>query len=253
MTPSQSNAMAKLKSSPTGWAVWWIWPSAAIVLCLMLATYTFLFGNVSGTELSQQDLTTRTFSYQQIPFLEWQIGAVYHDYPTSPAADLAISQHLKPLGNGEQVEWDLVDFNEGTGYSMQSDAAILEKILEQRDDNRNYFWVNWSTQNPVRAAELWPAIQDLARSNLYIAMPPLMELYSSGATDSSLIPERNELIVQNAKLAIDDAEARNDTDTVAKIRGRLASYDEYGQLKANPTTSKDNTEKSDSITTEPAK
>jgi hypothetical protein len=231
MTTSHPNAMAKFKRSRTGRVVWWIWPIIGIVLLFMLSIMIYVFGNVSGIEISRQDLTFREFNYRQIPGLRWQIGAVYHDFPSSAATEPAIANHLKPLGKGEKVEWDLIQFEEFGANVVQGDAAILHKILIQRDDLSAFYWVRWASDHPKRAAELWPTIQDLAYCNMYWAIPPLMEMYNSGTNDSSLIPERNEAVIESAKAAIQEAKARGETAAIEKIVSRLTPYDELGALK----------------------
>lgn len=231
MTPSHPNAMAKFKRSRAGRVVWWIWPIIGAVSLLMLSIMIYVFGSVSGIEISKQDLTFRHFTYRQIPGLRWQVGAVYHDFPSAAASDFAISKHLKPLGKGQKVEWDLVSFDEFGSEEVQGDASILHKILEQRSESVQYYWVKWSSDHPTRAAELWPTIQDLAFCDMYWAIPPLMELYNSGTNDSSLIPERNESVIESAKLALEEAKARKDETAISKIISRIAPYDEYSELK----------------------
>lgn len=224
--------MAKFKRSRTGRVVWWIWPLTAVVLLIMLSMVVVVFGNVSGIEISKQDLTIREFNFRHIPGLRWQIGAVYHDFPNSAATDVAIATHLKPLRPGEKAEWDLVQFEEFGSDAVQGDAAILYEILGQTDETLNFYWVLWSKEHPTRAAELWPSVQDLAKMDLYWAIPPLMELYNSGNNDSSLIPERNESIIQSAKLAVEEARAQGNDEVIQKICQRLAPYDDRNELKA---------------------
>lgn len=246
MTQSHPNAMAKFKRSRAGRVVWWIWPIIGTISLLMLSITIYVFGIVSGIEISKQDLTFRHFTYRQIPGLRWQVGAVYHDFPGAAATDAAISKHLKPLGKGQKVEWDLVSFDEFGSQEIQGDAIILHKVLEQRSGSNEYYWVKWSTDHPTRAAELWPTIQDLAFCDMYWAVPPLMELYNSGTNDSSLIPERNESLIESAKLAIEEAKARKDETVIDKIVSRISSYDEYSELKkvlpdSDASSSKPNT------------
>lgn len=231
MTTSHLNAMAKLKTSRAGRVVWWFWPLLCLVGLLLLSIGVLVFGYVNGTEVSKQDLTIRTFSYRQLPILKWQIGGVLHEFPSCAATDVAIATHLKPLQKGQKAEWDLVEFEEFGSAKVQGDAAILSKILNQRSDTLSFYWVDWSTQHPIRAAELWPVVQDLAHCNMYWAIPPLMEIYNSGTKDNSLIPERNESIIASAKLALKEAEARQDTAAIAMIHSRLAAYDEFSELK----------------------
>ena len=253
MTPSHPNAMAKFKRSRAGRVVWWIWPLIGGITLVMLSIMIFVFGIVSGVEISKQDLTFRNFTYRQIPGFRWQVGPLYHDFPFSAATDPVIANHLKPLGKGEKVEWDLVRFDEFGSPEVQGDAIILEKILNQRNDQSDFYWVKWSTDHPKRAAELWPAVQDLVFCGMYWAVPPLMELYISGSNDTTLVPERNESIIANALMALEEAKAQQDAAVLDKIITRLTPYDEFGELKKNrlnPDTSGDKALPSEPTSTE---
>jgi|GEM_PF-3383205 len=230
MATSHSKGMAKWKTSRAGRVAWWLWPIAGTVVLFFLFLAILIFGRVSGVELSKQDLVVRNFSYFQIPVLRWQVWPVERAFPNGAATDLAISSHLKPLGPGQQVQWDLVQFEEFGSATVQGDAAILYQILQQRNESSDFFWAKWSATHPRRSAELWPAVQDLVFCDMYWAIPPLMELYFSGTSDSSLIPERNESVVQSASVELEEARARQDQPAISKILDRLQAYDSSGEL-----------------------
>lgn len=230
MATSHSKGIAKWKASRAGRVAWWVWPIVGSVVLFFLFLTILIFGSVSGVEISKQDLMVRNFSYVQIPFLKWQVWPVKQDFPNCAAMDLAISSHLKPLGPGQQVQWDLVQFEEFGSAPVQGDAAILYQILEQRNDSFDFFWPKWSASHPRRSAELWPVVQDLVFCDMYWAIPPLMELYFSGTNDSSLIPERNESVVQSASVELEEARARQDEAAISNILDRLKVYDSDGQL-----------------------
>lgn len=229
MATSHSKGMVQWKTSRAGRVAWWVWPigGAAVLFFLFLAI--LVFGSVSGVEISKQDLVVRNFSYVQIPVVKLQAWPVQQTFPLCAATDLAISSHLKPLGPGQQVQWDLVQFEEFGSAPVQGDAAILYQILEQRNET-DFFWPKWSTSHPKRSAELWPTIQDLVFCDMYWAIPPLMELYISGTNDSSLIPERNESVVQSASMELAEAHARQDEPAISTILDRLKAYDSAGEL-----------------------
>jgi hypothetical protein len=225
-----SKAMAKIKRSRSGRVVWWFWPVLIGALLLLLASVTLLFGGVSGIELSQQDLTARKFSYRQLPLVRIQISPVYREPIFSAASSVNIAQHLKPLARGKTIQWDLVEFSEANRSHPPADAAILYRILELKNTNNEFLWDAWSTKFPNRAAEMWPAIQDLAQCRLYWVTPKVMELYRSGSTDSTLIPERNEILSSAAKLAIEDFAAAGQYEAARNVFQTLRRYDDFEEL-----------------------
>lgn len=225
-----SKAMAKIKRSRSGRVVWWFWPVLIGASLFLLASLTLLFGSVRGIELSQQDLIARDFSYRQLPWLRIQISPVYREPINSAASSVDIAKHLKPLPRGKSIQWDLVEFTEANRSYPPADAAILYRMLELKNANNDFIWAVWSTKFPQRAAEMWPAVQDLAKCRLYWVTPKLMELYLSGSTDSTLIPERNAILGAAAKLAIEDLAAAGKYEAAREVFQTLRSYDDLEEL-----------------------
>jgi hypothetical protein len=192
-----------------------------------------VFGRISGIEISNQDLTAREFFYWQIPVSRIQVTPVYRRPLTSCSSETEIASLLKPLQPGITPQWDLVQFNDAfvNNGESRSDGAILWEYLQIGPDT-NFFWVEWTKKHPTRAKELWPAIQDLARSRLYSGMPKLFELYRYGDSDNSLIPERDEAITELAKFYIEDFLARDDLESAKKISTMARPYDMHGLLKS---------------------
>jgi len=222
--------MAKIKRSRSGRVVWWFWPVLIGASLFLLASLTLLFGSVRGIELSQQDLIARNFSYRQLPWLRIQISPVYREPINSAASSLDIAKHLKPLPRGKSIQWDLVEFTEANRSHPPADAAILHRMLELRNANNDFIWAVWSNKFPQRAAEMWPAVQDLAKCRLYWVTPKVMELYLSGTTDSTLIPERNAILSAAAKLAIEDFAAAGKYEAAREVFQTLRSYDDLEEL-----------------------
>lgn len=192
-----------------------------------------VFGRISGIEISNQDLTAREFYYWQIPIARIQVTPVYRQPLSACSSENEIASLLKPLQPGITPQWDLVEFNDAfvNDGRSRSDGAILWEYLQVNQD-ANFFWVEWTKKHPTRAKELWPAIQDLARSRLYSGMPKLFELYRYGDSDNSLIPERDEAITELAKFYIEDLLARDDLESAKKISTMARPYDMHGLLKS---------------------
>jgi hypothetical protein len=233
MISTPPKAMAKLYRSRAGRIAWWIWLLIFTICLVVLAFMVLVFGRISGIEISNQDLTAREFFYWQIPVARIQVTPVYRQPLSSCASETEIASLLKPLQPGITPQWDLVQFNDAfvKEGGSRSDGAILWEYLQLNQDTY-FFWIEWTKKHPTRAKELWPAIQDLARSHLYSGVPKLFELYRYGDSDNSLIPERDEAITDLAKFYIEDFLARDDLESAKKISAMARPYDAHGLLKS---------------------
>jgi hypothetical protein len=93
-------------------------------------------------------------------------------------ASLFIASHnyLAPLAKGANQDWHIIAGERGLGQRRQGDASILMQYLDATDSADYHRWVKWSEDHPERAALLWPAVQRLARRELYVFVPDLFDL-----------------------------------------------------------------------------
>lgn len=164
-----------------------------ILVCGILATLlvgivVFIKGSVSGTEFSPNHFQTRDFSFYEIPILSVQITPVSRKNTTGKTASHLRTSSLITAPRGKQPDdWQLVSISRGPS-STPAHAALLTQALELQNEN-GFFWIEWNKANPNRAAVLWPVIQRLARRELYVLIPELMELARSlsGDDDGELL------------------------------------------------------------------
>lgn len=72
------------------------------------------------------------------------------------------------------VRWDVVWVQRGSQARRDADAALLDHQLGLRNGNVVY-WKQWSQDHPELAGVLWPRIAKLARRELYVLIPGLIE------------------------------------------------------------------------------
>lgn len=163
----------------------------AVLLCsiVFLVVGGFIYGSatrVSGLELNVRDFRIRQFAFNRDPFTNFQLSGISYTAPawranwtaltTSSSIDSQISKHLD---SSVPDRWDLVDID---STIATADAQILITLISARDSAQSDYWKAWSLEQPKKADIFWPAVQTLAKDNLYSEMPRLFQF----AIDKSL-------------------------------------------------------------------
>ncbi len=163
------------------------WPVLliAVLSLLVLGAIYYRFTYVSGIELNSHTWERRAFAFRRDPLSGVQLTDVQHNVPqrtglwssiANPHAQILaydIAKHL-PQKSTQPLRWDLVRI-EGSGRPGAA-ASILTELLDARDRSLNMYWINWSQQNPARAAVVWPAAAQLVEFGQYSQLPSLCAL-----------------------------------------------------------------------------
>ena len=135
-------------------------------------------GYTYGEEFSPDDFSRRSFSYNQIPGLEWTfIKKTYEDRTTTFEESLVVDDLVQPITN-KTKNWHLT-FDSGSRSSLMShecDARFLTGYLDLTNDEGDYYWELWNADYPKSAAIYWPKIADLARDQMYLKIPDVMQV-----------------------------------------------------------------------------
>ncbi len=144
---------------------------------ILLFFTVWIFGHVRGEEFSPDTFEVRSFSYYRIPLTEIQVKAVRHHTFGSALRDHLIRKNLLPKSANDTPRWDLVyRQNLWSREAILGDAQFLVDFLPDFRDGWDDEWLTWTQDHPDLAAILWPAVAELARTNLYIFVPDLLEL-----------------------------------------------------------------------------
>jgi hypothetical protein len=132
-----------------------------------------------GEEFSPDDFSRRSFSYVQVPYLKLTIiGKSYED--TTPALEqVMVSDGLIPSVKKIPKTWHLIQDSGSTvdGYpSFECDARILVDYLDLVDTEGNSCWESWNQEYPESAKIFWPLVAEMARDEMYLAIPGIMRL-----------------------------------------------------------------------------
>jgi len=152
---------------------------------LVLGAIYYQLTYVSGIELNSHTWERRAFAFRRDPVTGVQLTSVLHNVPqrtglwsstANPHAQILaheIAKHL-PQQCTRPQRWDLIRID---GSQLPGAAAsILTELLDTRDRSMNLFWLNWSQQNPARAAIVWPAAGHMVEIGQYAQLPALCEL-----------------------------------------------------------------------------
>lgn len=123
---------------------------------------------VSGYEFSPDDFTARQFSYRRSPLTKTLRSDRKNEPYELACWSIVNDGHIK-IVNSTPQRWDLYSENVQSGDRLASefDARFLTHFLDDNSDQ-------WTVAYPKKAAILWPEIAKLARSGLYLHIPPIM-------------------------------------------------------------------------------
>lgn len=171
------------------------------LVLLLIGFLYFQSTVVSGKEISTNTWDVRNFSFRRDPFTNYQFTGVKHSAPkrlgfwteitTYSMVDNSIKIHLK--SKRPKNRWDLISFDQSL---YPADAQVLIDLLTARNASYDYYWSKWSGNNPVKAAKLWPAAQDLVHLGLYSKLPPLFEIGTVTLSDNAFTSEVDSYMAQ---------------------------------------------------------
>jgi len=172
----------------------------ALIATAFVAVISFFIlsaiGAKSGVEFSPDDFTMRRFDYCNLPIINWtRRGIKYVDVPDSTAETLIADGWIRKTGRVEK-RWHLVSESGGWSSSFKiptdCDARFLTDYFDYTNSDGENSVNKWNNDNPISAKEYWPLIADMARQDLYLPIPGLMEFileYPEPDKDSEFLAE----------------------------------------------------------------
>ena len=146
-------------------------PIAYLVLCA--------YGERSGVEFSPDDFSMRRFDYQNLPLINWtRRGIRYTSFENETAKTLVDKDWIRDNGRLPK-RWHLVSESGGrfffNGIPAECDARFLTDYFDVVDAKGKVWILQWNEANPKSAKIYWPLIAEMARQELYLPIPGLME------------------------------------------------------------------------------
>lgn len=155
----------------------------ALIVTVVIAGISFFImsaiGEKSGVEFSPDDFTMRRFDYCNLPIINWtRRGIKYAVVFDSTAQTLIADGWIRKTGRVDK-RWHLVSESGGWKFSDQiptaCDARFLTDYFNFTDSDGENLINKWNNDNPVSAKKYWPLIAEMARDELYLPIPGLME------------------------------------------------------------------------------
>jgi hypothetical protein len=162
----------------------------------LLFVLTIMFGTVNGQEFCPETFERRRYHYVQLPLVHVQLTGE-DDKDISGATEVFVtSQKYFRKKSPANPQWHTITTQRGA-RAETGDARLLIEYLDAKNSDEYHRWVKWSEDHPKLAAELWPAVQQLAEQRQYLAIPDAFDL---------------------AKAADDPATLKQQLDTLLKTR-----------------------------------
>jgi hypothetical protein len=149
-------------------------------------------GAVRGSEFSPSDFTRRTFSYQQIPWVEWTLSGIQYDSVTPELDQTLVTEGFitaTPSTAKANKTWHLYE-DSAVPNSHDCDARFLTDYLDLHDWDEatsvsTPYWITWNQQFPRSAKVFWPTVADVARHEMYLRMPTMMQFAMERTKDNA--------------------------------------------------------------------
>jgi hypothetical protein len=78
--------------------------------------------------------------------------------------------------------WDLVRLNDQTNTLGR--GSILIRLVNAFGAGSKHYWIDWTNNEPIKAAVLWPAAQQLVSLDLYAKLPDLFDMAAVEKNDA---------------------------------------------------------------------
>jgi hypothetical protein len=215
-----------MANSNSKWSLGSIIGVSALVLsaiAVVVVLTTLLFGAVRGQEFDPQSFERRNFGFHEIPLLHLQVTPLWRAEANGELEQLIIAQKYVVPATNSQPDWQLISLVRQNSKLPTTDVQILARYLDAKDEDDHSYWTQWSMKHPEMAAILWPEVARLARLELYVLLPPLLELARNATEIKPFQADLKQLQTQQLQETVDRMKKRASavTDQDAKDK-----YDE---------------------------
>jgi 3-methyladenine DNA glycosylase AlkC len=201
------------------WLVYTLWVVlGTLAAALFVYVATLWFGGVHGTEFSPQTFERRSYSFYELPLVRWQVTAIRHDDLTGTTETfLTTNSYIPAPPAGAPQDWHIIVGSQGTKLARKGDASILMQYLDAQDSADYHRWVKWSEDNPKLAKIFWPAVQRLAKDDLYVFIPDLFLLAKEADDPVKLQASLDQLVAAKLLFLARRLQARDEHANAIKL------------------------------------
>ena len=156
----------------------WLIPLSIVTgVCIFIVFFILsLGGNIDGREFSPDNFSIRYFKYNKVPYLNWVISSKETSDQTGDIQQDLFDLGLLPV-NSPPKTWHLVSETD-LADSLQPpecDARFLVYYLELKSLSGSSVLIDWNEKHPDLAFIFWPHVIEMARQELYLKIPEIME------------------------------------------------------------------------------
>lgn len=195
---------------------------------------------VSGLEINSHTWEIRHFHCRRDPFTQIQLtGLRYSPYtfggswvtPTDlnslPAPP--IQAHLRATSSLPE-RWDLVRLWDR--FETRGRGSILVNLVDADGYGSSQYWVDWTSKEGTKAAEMWPAAQQLVIFGLYSRLPDLFELALYEKDDAKFQQAVAQRMQADLLRHSRDLHGAGDAATARAAAKAGLAYGEHAELRA---------------------
>lgn len=175
--------MAKKKQSNR--RIYTIITLITLIIVLPILYLIFVaYGEKSGVEFSPDDFSFRSFDYCKFPLVNYtRRGIKYSVFTDASSANAEILIKDDWIRDNGRIpkRWHLISETGGWHFfssgriSTDCDARFLTDYFHLTNDDGKTLIMKWTDDNPKSAKIYWPLIAEMARHDLYLPIPGLME------------------------------------------------------------------------------
>lgn len=156
---------------------------ASLFVLLVFLLIALVTGNRSGEEFSPDDFSRRSYTYNKDPIFGFIISGIkYTSSSTKIDKQLVMDGLIKPT-NVKNKTWMLLRDSRSmltnNRLPQDCDARFLTNYLDKTNEDYDNFWMIWNAEYPKTAKVFWPVIAKMAREDMYIKIPDVMDFAMS--------------------------------------------------------------------------
>lgn len=201
MVQNSGNLAAEIAQRSTRRLIIFLTIVGLFLFLFIFVIFLFNAGYREGTEFSPDDFSHREFSYNKDPIFGYVLRGRQYSSITPPLEKSLISDGLITPQSNNPKKWVLTSFSRSSDGLIASDcdARFLTEYLDKTDESYTNVWTTWNIDCPGPAKIFWPVIAQLARDDLYLKIPDVMDFALDWKKDDPVaFKEQFDIVVADA-------------------------------------------------------
>ncbi len=202
----------------------WILGLLIALVCGLLIDYGTSYR--SGVEFCPQTFAMRSFDYKKMSITGWIARGIHYQDHDNFVGNTILAD--KWITAPPERQWDLVSENSSWNGSFTNDQCdarffvnALQKVVFDKTAKANKnVWIIWSEKHPNCAKEFWPIAAEMARQQMYLALPDFMKFAKGLADEKNVDKFKADLEIAAVEALVRFAKADEATGNKSRALGR---------------------------------